>query len=118
MRITKHRQDILDSLKNQSGTLSATALHTALPHINLVTIYRTLDTLTEAGLIKKMNLGGNEAMYEYQTEAHHHAICIDCGRILHFTTPDKKIIGLLGLLDFSVTGLEITVHGHCNHKSA
>ena len=116
MRITKHRQDILDCLAHQGGTLSATALSTALPHINLVTIYRTLDTLTEAKLIKKMHLVGNEAVYEHQTEAHHHAICSDCNYVLHFTAPDAQIIKLLDLPNFVITGLEVTVRGHCQHK--
>ena len=118
MRLTKHRKDILDTLASQHGTLSATALNTALPHINLVTIYRTLETLTEAGLIKKMNFGTNEAVYEHQTEAHHHAICTDCGRVIHFTAPDEHIKKLLGLSDFVIIDLEVTVRGHCHHKIA
>ena len=53
MRITKHRQEILDTLDKSENTLSASDIHALLPHINLVTIYRNLEKFVSEGLIKK-----------------------------------------------------------------
>jgi len=80
MRITKHRQEILDVLDHSENGLSASAIHTSLPHINLATIYRNLESFVETGTVTKLNFGDNEATYEIQHEPHHHAICGKCNK--------------------------------------
>jgi Fur family peroxide stress response transcriptional regulator len=116
LRITKKRQQILNVLKKQHGTLSAAQIHTKLPQIDLVTIYRNLGLFVKEKLIKQIHLGTDEAQYEYQHESHHHAVCIECEKVIHFTAPDVKIKKLLGLEDFQVDEIEVTVRGICNHK--
>lgn len=112
MQLTKKRKEILECLKQNSKTLSAKAIHTELPHLDLATIYRNLELFVAAGLIKRVHLTDTEAHYEWQPEPHHHAICSDCERVIHFTAPDKKIISLLNLPDnFLVEEIEIMVHG-------
>ncbi len=113
-RYSKKREEIKNTLLNQHGALSAAAVHKALPHIDLTTIYRNLERFADEGIVKKFNLGGTETVYEYQAHPHHHAICNDCHRVIHFTAPDEKIKKLLGLGDFTITDLEITVRGDCH----
>ncbi len=115
MRKTKHRDAILETLAQSHGTMTAAMIHEVLPHINLVTIYRNLEGFVTAGTIKKMYLADGEAHFEYQSHPHHHAVCDDCHRVIHFTAPDEKIKKLLGLTDFTVKNLEVTVHGTCDH---
>ena len=83
--------------------------------IDLATVYRSLEYLTNEKLIRRLQLGTQEARYEFQTEPHHHAICTECDRVIHFTAPDEKIKELLGVKDFAVDELEVTVRGICNH---
>jgi Fe2+ or Zn2+ uptake regulation protein len=116
-RLTKKRQAILDVLKNNHAALSAAEVHAALPNIDLATIYRNLEYFTAEKLIKKLQLGGQEARFEYQAEPHHHAVCTECDRVIHFTAPDEKIKKLLGIHEFQVDELEVTVRGICNHKT-
>jgi len=115
-RLTKKRQAILDVLKNKKAAFSATELHKFLPEVDLATIYRNLDFFTKEKLIKKLQLGTQESRYEYQHEPHHHAVCTECERVIHFTAPDDKIKALLGVEDFQVDELEVTIRGICNHK--
>lgn len=117
IRITKKRQQILDVLKQYPGTLSAAQIHAQLPQIDLVTIYRNLELFVTEKLIKQIHLGTDEAQYEYQREPHHHAVCTDCEKIIHFTAPDAKIKKLLGLEDFQVDDIEVIVRGICHKKS-
>lgn len=114
-RFSQKREAIRRLLEEQGGALSAAAIHSALPHIDLTTVYRNLDQFVLEGDVKKITLGG-EALYEYQPHPHHHAVCDECHRVIHFTAPDEKIKTLLGLKDFSISNLELTVHGICNHK--
>ncbi len=116
-RFSQKREDIRKLLAEQGGALSAAAIQTALPHIDLTTVYRNLDQFVIDGDVKKITLGG-EALYEYQPHPHHHAVCDECHRVIHFTAPDEKIKQLLGLHDFTISNLELTVHGICNHKIA
>ena len=115
IRLTEKRTLILNTLKAQPKALSAADIHRLLPDIDLVTIYRNLDIFAKEKLIKRVALGTDEALYEYQKEPHHHAVCTDCEKVIHFKAPDKKIIKLLGLEGFEVDELEVTVRGKC-HK--
>jgi Fe2+ or Zn2+ uptake regulation protein len=115
-RYSKKREDILNVLMNAHGALSATALHSRLPKLDLTTIYRNLEVFVAQGDVKRLNLKGNEAIYEYQERPHHHAVCTECGQVMHFTAPDEKIKKLLGIPEFKIDELEVTVRGVCTHK--
>lgn len=115
-RLTKNRQAILDVLQQQPAALSAAEVHALLPKMDLATVYRSLEYFTDEKVIKKLQLGTLESRFEYQHEPHHHAVCATCEKVIHFTAPDKKIIKLLGLEDFDVQELEVTVRGtHTDH---
>ena len=113
MRLTKHRQVILDTLQSHPGTLSATQLHDLLPNMDKVTIYRNLELFVSEGLIKKLNLGSGEAAFEYQSYPHHHAVCTDCNQVVHFDIPDSVIKKYLNLPNFAISDIEVVVRGTC-----
>ena len=115
IRLTKKRQSILQMLQKQTAALSASEIHALVPDVDLATIYRNLEYFTNAKIIKKLQLGNQEARFEYQHEPHHHAVCDKCQRVIHFTAPDEKIKKLLAVKDFQVDELEVTVRGICNH---
>jgi Fur family ferric uptake transcriptional regulator len=114
-RITKKRQAILDVLQESDEALSAAEVHAKLSTIDLATVYRNLEYFTKEKVIKKLMFGGHEARFEYQDEPHHHAICSECERVIHFMAPEEKLIKLLGIEDFQVDEIEVTVRGICNH---
>ena len=116
VRLTKKRQAILDVLQEEKEALSAAQVHKLVPELDLATVYRNLEYFTKEKVIKKLQLGSQESKFEYQHEPHHHAICTECERVIHFTAPDEKIKKLLGVGDFKVEELEVTVRGVCNHK--
>ena len=115
-RHSKKRDQILAVLKQEQEALSASDIHRKLPELDLTTIYRNLDLFVAGGEVRKLQLGSKEAQYEYAREPHHHAICTECERVIHFTAPDEKITKLLGIEDFTVDELEVTVRGICKHK--
>lgn len=106
----------MDVLKHEHGALSAAQLHERLPALDLATIYRNLELFVVDGTVKKLQLGGKEAQYEYQSEPHHHAVCTECEKVIHFKAPDEKIKRLLNIEDFNVDELEVTVRGVCTHR--
>jgi Fe2+ or Zn2+ uptake regulation protein len=115
-RYSKKREQILATLKASGDTMSAQAIHAALSDVDLTTIYRNLDQFVADGVVKRVLLTDKEALYEYQEHPHHHAVCIACERVIHFTAPDKEIKELLGIKDFAIDEIEVTVRGVCRHK--
>ncbi len=115
MRLTKHRTEILTTLTSSPESLSASAVHARLPHIDLVTIYRNLDRFVSAGLIKKLHLAGNEATYEHQHHPHQHAVCDTCDKVIHFTIPTDVLIQQFTLPHFTIKSIDVVVHGSCDH---
>lgn len=49
--------------------------------INLVTIYRTLASFEEKGILKRIDLHKDSVYYELANHHHHHLICTGCGLI-------------------------------------
>ena len=115
IQFTKKRLQILEVLKASKDAVSASSIHSSLPQIDLATIYRNLDLFTKAGLVKKLQLD-DEALYEYQETPHHHAVCNNCDKIIHFTIPKKDLAKLVKVKDFIVEDVDVTVRGNCRHE--
>lgn len=89
-KLTNQRRVVLEALFNQSGEhLTAEEVHGIVkkvnPEIGLATVYRTLQLLSELGLIDKLNLDDGVVRYEIgeadMKHRHHHLICENCGSI-------------------------------------
>ncbi len=102
-------------LKRARCALSAADIHKKIPEIDLTTIYRNLELFVSDGLVKKLDLDKDEAMYEYKEEDHHHAICTDCDKVIHFHASDEAILKLIEVQGFEPESLELTVRGKCDH---
>ncbi len=112
-KITRQRRAIVDVIACSPGHLTPAEIYEGVirkhPSIGLVTIYRTLDTLAELGLICEVHAGGSCRSYLLRrpSEHHHHLICSDCGSVVDFSACD------LGDLEKKLaedTGFDIEVH--------
>lgn len=59
----------------------AQALH---PHTSRATVYRTLELLTELGIVRPIYMGENGPTYIRAEGGHHHLVCAQCGKIVDF----------------------------------
>ncbi len=84
-RNSRQRQVLLEELKQLSSHPSAVKLYEIarrrLPRISLGTVYRNLELLAEAGVIRKLESGGSEARFDGNVEPHYHVRCVRCGRV-------------------------------------
>lgn len=84
-RNTPQRRVILEELQKTSAHPTAAELYAKvrrrLPKISLGTVYRNLDLLAEMGKIQKLDLGGGEARFDGNPDAHYHVRCVRCGRV-------------------------------------
>jgi Fur family ferric uptake transcriptional regulator len=68
--------------------------------IGIATIYRTLDLLDKAGLLRKIQRPGGQVRYQVkrsdQSDHQCHLICTVCGRVLNYRDFEKEELDLLG----------------------
>jgi len=96
-RLTLPRQVVLNIFNQNPRHLSAEEVfflvHRDYPNIGLASIYRTLNLLTQMGLIHKFNFGDGRSRYELASKVkkeYHHLVCIQCGRIIDYNNPTEK----------------------------
>lgn len=96
LRRTPQRDAILDAAFASDEHFTAEELWDRVRKTNhrtsRATVYRTLSLLTEAGLLREIELGEDMKTYDpnfLNKPAHNHLVCIDCGKVLEFE--DEKI---------------------------
>lgn len=85
LRVTKQRLAVLDALEHTPHATADQVLELvrqSLPGITVQSVYTVLHSLTDAGLLRQLDLANSPARYETRVaDNHHHAVCTGCGRI-------------------------------------
>ena len=77
---------VLDSTEHLTPSAIYEKAHRIDPRIGEVTVYRTLNILSELGLVCLLHTGNNAHSYVARPPGHHdHLICSECGRVVNFT---------------------------------
>ncbi len=89
LRITEQRKALLAVLADADDHPDANELHRRAhkinPSVSLATVYRTLTTLEEQGVIDRHAFEGKPARFETNDKPHHdHLIDIDSGEVIEF----------------------------------
>lgn len=58
-----------------------------IPTISMTTVYNTLSTFLEKGLINGVTITGTEIRYDLNIKSHHHFLCKKCNRIIDVDVP-------------------------------
>ena len=124
LRMTRQRQVILDEFRTAGLHHTADEVYLAvrrtLPNISLGTVYRNLDVLTRAGLIRTLSLGGGQRLYDGGMHPHYHVRCRQCGRICDLP-PDEFAdldAAARNACDFQILGHELGFEGLCSECGA
>ncbi len=121
LKATKNRILMLEMLDNNHNFLSAEAIHQALKNqssnVSLSTVYRSMESLIDVGLVAPVNLEtSKQTLYELShTEHAHHLICLRCNKIIHVhgcpvSSYEKQVAS-----DYSFRVLEhkLELYGYC-----
>jgi Fur family transcriptional regulator, ferric uptake regulator len=92
-RLTRPRRVVMNILESASVPLSPQAIHQrsgeTQQEIGLVSVYRTLDLLTELNLVRRVH--GSEGCHGYVMASpghHHHVLCRRCDKAVEFSGAD------------------------------
>ena len=85
-RLTPQRMMVVEAIEASDDHISAEQIRAKAqlkyPYINMSTVYRTLELLTEQGLVTETDLGGGRLLYHPAGKAsHHHLVCRRCGKV-------------------------------------
>jgi len=125
-RVTQQRRALVDFIFARHDHFDADELIDSLggrhdaEKISRPTVYRTLNELVEAGLLRKMTLGGR-AVYEhdYGYPQHDHLYCQICDKLIEFNSEElQEIREAVGREhNFRVTGHRLIITGVCHDCS-
>lgn len=120
-RSTKQRAAVVELLNEIDDFRSAQELHDELRKrgdgIGLTTVYRTLQSLSDAGEIDVLRTDSGEAIYRRcSAHHHHHLVCRVCGHTIEVEGPAverwaDKIASANGFSNISHT---VEIVGTCN----
>ncbi|HWG98807.1 MAG TPA: Fur family transcriptional regulator [Pilimelia sp.] len=120
VRNTRQRSAVSTLLAQVDGFHSAQELHAMLrangERVGLTTVYRTLQSLADAGEVDVMRPPGGEHLYRRCSEGHHHhLVCRGCGRTVEVAGPAvetwaDRVAARHGYVDVSHT---LEIFGTC-----
>lgn len=88
LKLTQQRLEIFRELAEAGDHPTAETLHrrllSRLPSLSLDTVYRTLATFEQYGLISRIDSVESQARFEMAAQGHHHVVCRMCGKITDF----------------------------------
>jgi Fur family ferric uptake transcriptional regulator len=121
LSVTESRKKILNFFLNQDGALAHADIEKkAGEKFDRVTIYRTLQTFVEKGIIHTIPTSDNSILYalckDNCTEGHHHDnhvhfVCLQCGKTIcleNVSIPELKLPK-----GYATTNIEMVVNGIC-----
>lgn len=119
LRATRQRLTVLDALRGRPDAITAQELHselrTAGEPVGLTTVYRTLASLADAGLLDAFTRDGEQAFRLCSDDHHHHLICETCNRVDEITAEEVErwVDEVASRRGFRVTGHRADVFGVC-----
>ena len=121
-RNTIQKRVILQALRNTKNHPTADELFSMvkeeLPNISLATVYRNLEQMSEAGIIRKIEVAGKQKRFDGDISDHSHFRCRDCGALYDFegASIGTVISRLEGAAkqDLSVEGYNLEFFGRCS----
>ena len=118
-RRTASRQAIVEAVVGAEGHVTAEQIadqvQSRFPSVNLSTVYRTLESLEDLGVVDHVHLGHGRAVYHLADQSHQHLFCEHCERVEE--VPVAKLRPLFGMLErqygFELDRRHFAIVGRC-----
>ncbi len=122
LRLTSQRRAIIDCAFGTEEHFTAEQLlawsRVRDQSVSRATIYRTLPLLTESGLVREMDFGKDQKIYDpnyAQRPRHNHIICLDCNKIFEFDSDEFEALAdaIAESLGFSAQSRRLQLTARC-----
>lgn len=98
LKKTYQKDLILETFLNTEGHLSVEDIYALVKKkdkkVGVVTVFRTLKSLTACGIAREISLGDGLTRFEhcYHHPYHHHIVCTECHKAIEFVCPELEKI--------------------------
>lgn len=129
-KMTPQRQTVLQVfIDHPDEHLSAEEVHLLLKQqsseIGLATVYRSLELLSELGILQKLDFGDGRSRYEVNVtndkeHQHHHLICMQCGSVKGFAEDLLENLekDISKKCNFKIRDHQVKFFGYCRECQA
>jgi len=123
LKVTPQRVKIFEVLQSTDNHPTAEEIFKEIaeqvPGLSLATVYKTLDTFIQKGIIRKIKGEDDSVHFDADINSHNHLICSKTKKIIDYNDPD-----LQGILDayfskksidgFSIKEIQLNIIGETN----
>ena len=120
LKATPQRIAIYDYLIQHKNHPNAETIYTALkdeyPAMSLATVYKTVASLRDVGLVQEINVGEDSFRYDAFTDDHAHIICRRCHKVYDFernVNVEVEVREIEQKFDVTVDACRIFFYGMC-----
>ena len=113
-------EELIQSKDHPSPEMLFKRVQVQAPQISLDTVYRTLATFHEIGLVDMVEGFALTKRFDPNQDSHHHARCTRCQAILDFNSPDYDHLAIPAAIRkaFAVQRVRVTIEGLCRDCAA
>ncbi|NKB66968.1 MAG: transcriptional repressor [Candidatus Latescibacteria bacterium] len=115
-RITQQRLAVYAFLHGSGSHPTVEEIHAtvkdAFPKISVATVYKSVESLVDVGLVKPIYLGHAATRYDASSQEHAHFRCIACSQIMDIPM-DKSPSTRDGLDRCEIIGSSVEFYGFC-----
>ena len=118
-KITPPRLAVLEVISQEGEHLNPNEIlgrtQAIRPGLGRATVYRTLEILTQLGIVRPIYVGESGPMYIRAEGGHHHLVCSACGRIIDFDqcVAEEMVQELRERFGFEITSHLLEFYGLC-----
>lgn len=119
LKVTSKRLEVLGVIREHSSAISYSALQASLHDFDRVTLYRTIHSLIENGIIHKALTEENETFYALcsttctsasHIHKHIHFKCVECNGVTCVESVHPIQLSIVG---YSIENVEVEARGRC-----
>lgn len=120
LKLTPQRYAIYKYLLSTKSHPSAEMIYENIimdyPTMSLATVYKTVKTLSEIGLVQELNVGEDNFRFDANVSRHPHVVCLSCGRVDDIEGVDFSFLNKEAekLTDYKIQDHQLYFYGFCS----
>jgi Fur family transcriptional regulator, peroxide stress response regulator len=115
-RVTRQRLAVYTFLHENESHPTVDDIHAGVvgefPNISVATVYRSVESLVDVGLVKPIHLGHSATRFDASTDEHAHFRCVSCNQISDVSM-DQVPATKDGLDNCEIIGSSVEFYGFC-----
>jgi Fur family ferric uptake transcriptional regulator len=123
LKKTHQKELILETFLGNEGHMSVEDIYALVKKkdkkVGIVTVFRTLKSLTACGIAKEITLGDGLTRFEhcYHHPLHHHIVCTECHKVIEFLSPELESVqqAIVTKYHFRPLHQRIQIYGICRN---